>query len=223
MWDLPSIMPTGTGKCKQPIYMFILHPKDDPNRITRWNNTWHTSYPHHMYFYPIICYNNICNSHFEHYYLHVYEDHYQKTTGWTTWKFLPEIASPLDLSLFQRLREINPRGNLQKSGPTTYDNNPTLMRNLLKTGNEPFWQSRIKRHCIKLLSHFPKYARLKWNGRQTELLKALWYIHKHIAEGIELKKKKKTCGIILPFQRPLYPAFQKGMGTTPLQYVNQKR
>ena len=45
----------------------------------------HTLYPHHMYFIPsFTVHTNICDSHFEHYYLHIYEDHYSEDDWWNT-------------------------------------------------------------------------------------------------------------------------------------------
>lgn len=179
----------------------------------------HTLYPHHMYFIPsFTVHTNICNSHFEHYYLHIYEDHYSEDDWLEHWKFPLEIeASPLDLSLFQRLCEINPHMNLQKSDPTTYDNNPTLMRNLLRNRQRAFCD---KVELLQLLSHFLKYAQPKNEMEDNRIAKAVRYIHKHIAEEIELEKLAElSCLSKDHFIR----LFKKGMGTTPLQYVNQKK
>jgi AraC-like DNA-binding protein len=178
----------------------------------------HTLYPHHMYFIPsFTVHTNICNSHFEHYYLHIYEDHYSEDDWLEHWKFPLEIeASPLDLSLFQRLCEINPHMNLQKSDPTTYDNNPTLMRNLLRNRQRAFCDKVESRGIVlQLLSHFLKYAQPKNEMEDNRIAKAVRYIHKHIAEKLaELSCLSKDHFIRL---------FKKGMGTTPLQYVNQKK
>lgn len=81
----------------------------------------HTLQPDHMYFVPAFTlHTNICDSHFVHYYLHIYEDHYSEDDWMEHWKFPIEIeAGPLDLALFQRLCEINPHMMLPKSDPTT--------------------------------------------------------------------------------------------------------
>ena len=183
----------------------------------------HTLYPHHMYFIPsFTVHTNICDSHFEHYYLHIYEDHYSEDDWLEHWKFPLEIeASPLDLSLFQRLCEINPHMNLQKSDPTTYDNNPTLMRNLLRNRQRAFCDKVESRGIVlQLLSHFLKYAQPKNEMEDNRIAKAVRYIHKHIAEEIELEKLAEiSCFSKDHFIR----LFKKGMGTTPLQFVNQKK
>ena len=188
----------------------------------------HTLYPHHMYFIPsFTVHTNICNSHFEHYYLHIYEDHYSEDDWLEHWKFPLEIeASPLDLSLFQRLCEINPHMNLQKSDPTTYDNNPTLMRNLLRNRQRAFCDKVESRGIVlQLLSHFLKYAQPKNEMEDNRIAKAVRYIHKHIAEEIELEKLAElSCRDFGRKQgMDFIRLFKKGMGTTPLQYVNQKK
>lgn len=176
-----------------------------------------------MYFIPsFTVHTNICDSHFEHYYLHIYEDHYSEDDWLEHWKFPLEIeASPLDLSLFQRLCEINPHMNLQKSDPTTYDNNPTLMRNLLRNRQRAFCDKVESRGIVlQLLSHFLKYAQPKNEMEDNRIAKAVRYIHKHISEKIELEKLAEiSCLSKDHFIR----LFRKGMGTTPLQYVNQKK
>lgn len=54
----------------------------------------------------------------------------------------------------------------------------------------------------------------------NRIAKAVRYIHKHIAEEIELEKLAElSCLSKDHFIR----LFKKGMGTTPLQYVNQKK
>lgn len=79
--------------------------------------------------------------------------------------------------------------NLQKSDPTTYDNNPTLMRNLLRNRQRAFCDKVESRGIVlQLLSHFLKYAQPKNEMEDNRIAKAVRYIHKHIAEEIELEK-----------------------------------
>ena len=90
--------------------------------------------PNYLYFIPAFTIHSyICNSYFCHYYLHIYEEHQSDTNLLDEWEFPVEIpAGDLDLALFQRLCAINPHMSLPKSDPSTYDNNSTLMENLLK-------------------------------------------------------------------------------------------
>ena len=49
------------------------------------------------------------------------------------WNFPIEIpADNLELPLIKRLCEINPTMQLPQSDPTSYDNNPTLIRNIIQ-------------------------------------------------------------------------------------------
>lgn len=93
----------------------------------------------HMYFIPAFTkHSYICNSYFSHYYLHIYEEHQSDSNLLDNWDFPIEIpAVEIDLALFQRLCTINPHMTLQKSDPTSYDNNYTLMQNLLKNKQRP--------------------------------------------------------------------------------------
>ena len=111
--------------------------------------------------------------------------------------------------------------SLQKSDPTTYDNNPTLMRNLLKNRQRAFCDKVESRGIVlQLLSHFFKYAQPRNEMEDNRIAKAVRYIHKHISEEIELEKLAElSCLSKDHFIR----LFKKGMGTTPLQYVNQKK
>lgn len=183
----------------------------------------HTLYPGHMYFVPAFTvHTNICNSHFEHYYLHIYEDHYSEDDWLEHWTFPVEIeAGPLDLALFQRLCKINPHMMLPKSDPTTYDNNPTLMRNLLKNRQRAFYDKVESRGIVlQLLSHFLKHAQSKTEMEDNRIVKAVHYIHKHITETIELEKLAEIACLS---KDHFIRLFKKGMRTTPLQYINQKK
>ena len=183
----------------------------------------HTLCPNHMYFVPAFTvYTNICNSHFVHYYLHIYEDHYSENDWLEHWNFPVEIeAGTFDLALFQRLCEINPHMTLQKSDPTTYDNNPTLMRNLLRNRQRAFYDKVESRGIVlQLLSHFLKHAQPKTEMEDNRIAKSVMYIRKHLNESIELEKLAEiSCLSKDHFIR----LFKKELGNTPLQYINQKK
>lgn len=183
----------------------------------------HTLRPDHMYFVPAFTvHTNICHSHFVHYYLHIYEGHSSKDNWLDYWKFPLEIeAGALDRALFQRLCEINPHLMLPKSDPATYDNNPTLMRNLLRNRQRAFYDKvESKGIVLQLLSHFLKHARPKTETTDHRIAKAVRYIHQHVTETIDLGKLAET---VCLSKDHFIRLFKKGMGTTPLQYINQKK
>ena len=151
----------------------------------------YTLSPKHMYFIPAFTiHTNICKSNFVHYYLHIYEDHYSDNDWLDHWKFPVEIeATDLDLALFKRLCEINPHMTLQKSDPTTYDNNPTLMQNLIKNRQRAFCDKVESRGIVfQLLSRFFKQGQSKIEMEDNRIAKTVLYIRKHLNEAIELEK-----------------------------------
>lgn len=183
----------------------------------------YTLSPKHMYFIPAFTiHTNICKSNFVHYYLHIYEDHYSDNDWLDHWKFPVEIeATDLDLALFKRLCEINPHMTLQKSDPTTYDNNPTLMQNLIKNRQRAFCDKVESRGIVfQLLSRFFKQGQSKIEMKDNRIAKTVLYIRKHLNEAIELEKLAEiSCLSKDHFIR----LFKKELGTTPLQYINQKK
>lgn len=183
----------------------------------------YTLSPKHMYFIPAFTiHTNICKSNFVHYYLHIYEDHYSDNDWLDHWKFPVEIeATDLDLALFKRLCEINPHMTLQKSDPTTYDNNPTLMQNLIKNRQRAFCDKVESRGIVfQLLSRFFKQGQSKIEMEDNRIAKTVLYIRKHLYEAIELEKLAEiSCLSKDHFIR----LFKKELGTTPLQYINQKK
>jgi AraC-like DNA-binding protein len=183
----------------------------------------YTLSPKHMYFIPAFTiHTNICKSNFVHYYLHIYEDHYSDNDWLDHWKFPVEIeATDLDLALFKRLCEINPHMTLQKSDPTTYDNNPTLMQNLIKNRQRAFCDKVESRGIVfQLLSRFFKQGQSKIEMENNRIAKTVLYIRKHLNEAIELEKLAEiSCLSKDHFIR----LFKKELGTTPLQYINQKK
>lgn len=183
----------------------------------------YTLSPKHMYFIPAFTiHTNICKSNFVHYYLHIYENHYSDNDWLDHWKFPVEIeATDLDLALFKRLCEINPHMTLQKSDPTTYDNNPTLMQNLIKNRQRAFCDKVESRGIVfQLLSRFFKQGQSKIEMKDNRIAKTVLYIRKHLNEAIELEKLAEiSCLSKDHFIR----LFKKELGTTPLQYINQKK
>lgn len=183
----------------------------------------YTLSPKHMYFIPAFTiHTNICKSHFVHYYLHIYEDHYSDNDWLDHWKFPVEIeATDLDLALFKRLCEINPHMTLQKSDPTTYDNNPTLMQNLIKNRQRAFCDKVESRGIVfQLLSRFFKQGQSKIEMEDNRIAKTILYIRKHLNEAIELEKLAEISCLSKDYFIRL---FKKELGTTPLQYINQKK
>lgn len=183
----------------------------------------HVLTPGHMYFIPAFTvHTNICDSYFVHYYIHIYEECHSDEDWLDKLEILLEVETgELDLLLFRRLCEINPYMSLEKSDPETYDNNPTLMRNLLLNKQRPFYDKIESRGIVlQLLSHFFKRAQYKVEIKDKRIEKAVFYIRKHIYEAIDLDMlAQNSCLSKDHFIR----LFKKETGTPPLKYINQKK
>lgn len=183
----------------------------------------HVLSPGNMYFIPAFTlHTSICDSHFVHYYLHLYEE-FCPDGDWLDEMEIPfEIpAGGLDGLLFERLCEINPQMRLEEFDPTVYDNNPTLMKNLLKNRQRMFYNKVESRGVVfQLLSRFFKYARGRVEVRDNRIKAAVSYIHRHIDENISLDMlAANSCLSKDHFTR----LFKKETGTPPLRYVNLKK
>lgn len=179
--------------------------------------------PDHLYFIPaFVPHSYICHAHFEHFYIHIYEDHQYDALILDNWDFPVEVeATPIDKALVSRLNEINPNMQLANSNPATYDNNPTLTRNLLKSRQRALCDKIESRGIVyQLLSRFFKHARPKIVTKDKRIEEALEYISRHISENIDLDRLSvDTCLSKDHFIR----IFKKETGMTPQKFINQKK
>ena len=179
--------------------------------------------PHHLYLIPAFTTHNChCNSHFVHYYLHLYEDHQSEYSFLEDWNFPIEIpAGDLELPLMRRLCEINPSMQLPQSDPTNYDNNPTLIKSIMKNKERSF-SNKVESLGIvyQLISHFFKNARPKVKVNDNRIQKVLYYIQKNIYKTMDVDSLAKiSCLSKDHFIR----LFRSEMKTTPLQYIIKKK
>ena len=74
---------------------------------------------------------------------------------------------------------------LQKSDPTSYDNNYTLMQNLLKNKQRTLSEKVESRGIVyQLLARFLQRAQIKMVLKDNRIEEAIHYIRKHINETI---------------------------------------
>lgn len=179
--------------------------------------------PGYLYLIPIFTIHSYqCDSHFAVYYLHIYEDHLSKNSILEEFDFPIEVpACDLSLSLMKRLCEINPLMKLTHSCPTTYDNNPTLIKNIIKSKQLSFCDKVESRGIVcLLLARFLKDAKPKVEVTDDRIQKALFYIRRHVFEDINIQMLSKiACLSDDHFIR----LFKQEVGITPIQYINQKK
>ena len=183
----------------------------------------YTLHLNHLYFIPAFTrHSYICNSRFVHYYLHIYDDHKSDEDWLELWDFPFEIPTgKWELQLFERLCEINPHMSLQKSDPSTYDNNLTLMKSLMKNRQRAFCDKVESRGIVlQLLARLFKQAKSKIETKDNRIVKSVLHIHRHIGETISLNTlAENACLSKDHFIR----LFKSEMNMTPLQYINQKK
>ena len=106
---------------------------------------------------------------------------------------------------------------LQKSDPTSYDNNYTLMQNLLKNKQRTLSEKVESRGIVyQLLARFLQRAQIKMVLKDNRIEEAIHYIRKHINETIELGVLAEKSGL----SKDLFiRLFKKETGDTPLRYI----
>ena len=138
------------------------------------------------------------------------------------WNFPIEIpAGNLELPLIKRLCEINPTMQLPQSDPTSYDNNPTLIRNIIKNKQRTFCDKVESRGIVyQLIARFLKDAKPKVEVNDNRIQKVLSHIRKNIYKTVDIDS---LAAISCLSKDHFIRLFKKEVGTTPLQYINQKK
>ena len=110
---------------------------------------------------------------------------------------------------------------LQKSAPTSYDNNYTLMQNLLKNKQRTLSEKVESRGIVyQLLARFLQRAQIKMVLKDNRIEEAIHYIRKHINETIELGVLAEKSGLS---KDHFIRLFKKETGDTPLRYIIRKK
>ena len=179
--------------------------------------------PDHLYLVPsFTTHSYLCDTHFVHYYLHIYEDHQSESSILEDFSFPTEIpAGDLELPLIKRLCGINPTMQLPQSDPTSYDNNPTLIKNIIKNKQRTFCDKVESRGIVyQLMARFLKDAQPKTEINDDRIQKVLSYIRKNIYKTIDIDS---LAAISCLSKDHFIRLSKKEINNTPLQYINQKK
>ena len=179
--------------------------------------------PDHLYLVPsFTTHSYLCDTHFVHYYLHIYEDHQSESSILEDFSFPTEIpAGDLELPLIKRLCGINPTMQLPQSDPTSYDNKPTLIKNIIKNKQRTFCDKVESRGIVyQLMARFLKDAQPKTEINDDRIQKVLSYIRKNIYKTIDIDS---LAAISCLSKDHFIRLFKKEINNTPLQYINQKK
>lgn len=183
----------------------------------------HDLYPDNLYIVPSFTrHTNICDGHFEHYYIHIYEDVLSKSKIFEEYGFPFEVAPHEgDEKLFQRLCDLNPRGRLQQSNPKSYDNHSTLIQNIRINKARDFQDIVESRGILYILtSRFLEMARPKSSSKDERIRNAQSYIRKNIGSKIMVKDLADNTSLSLEHFIRL---FKKETGETPNMYITRMK
>ncbi len=171
---------------------------------------------------PFTLHSYECDALFSHFYIHIYEKPSSSANILEELSFPVEIkANPLDCSLVSRLLDINPGRELKQYDPYTYDNQPTLLRNIAEDAQQAEYASLESRGILsQLLSRFIRYASAKTDVTDIRISKVLHYIRKHINQSIKISQLSELCHLS---DDHFIRLFKKELGCTPVHYINQKK
>ena len=179
--------------------------------------------PGHLYFIPAFTtHSYVCDSHFTHYYIHIYEDSETEESILDKWDFPFEVdANGYDIDLMQQLAYINPFLKLPMSNPDVYDNHKTLMSNIDMNFRRPFCDKVESRGIIFiLLSRFLKHATPKADIADDRIRTIVSHIRQNLGKPIDVEALAcMACMSKDHFIR----TFKREIGLTPNAYVTKKR
>lgn len=170
---------------------------------------------------PFVTHTCHCDGHFEHYYIHLYE---QSHTGsiFDGWQLPSSIeASDYLAGMAKRLCTMTPGLRLAASNPALYDNHDSLMATLRSRNTLPLHiRMETKAIMLTLLSAFIANGKPKPHTSERRIDRALRYIEAHIDAPIDLVRlADEACVSKDHFIR----IFRKSTGETPAQYITRKK
>lgn len=179
--------------------------------------------PGKMYLVPSFCkHSNICNGHFEHYYVHIYEEGLSSNKLFEEYDF-PFEVNPRedDIKLFKRLCELNPRVKLPQSNPKSYDNQPTLIQ-AIRINKARDFQDKVESRGILyvLVSRFLGKASPKFSSNDDKIKNALNYIRKSTDSKILVKDLAEISALSVEH---FIKVFKKETGETPNMYITRTK
>ena len=170
---------------------------------------------------PFKKHTDICTGHFAHYYIHLYEDPSSGCRIFSEYEFPTSLQmEKLDISLMERMCEINPTLVLPQSNPYSYDNNQTLSENI-RRNNMMELSTKLESNGIilQLLSKFFRTARLKYYLKENRMQSVMEYIADHLYENPEVNT---LAAIACMSTDHFIRTFRDTIGETPKQHINRR-
>jgi AraC-like DNA-binding protein len=178
-----------------------------------------TLVPGCMYIVPAFTvHTNVCIGHFEHYYIHIYEE-IGNTLGLIDAMDFPYMieGTEEDRELFREITERNSLMSLKNPDPRIYDNKNSLIECIRLNRERPIHERMESLGIIYLLmSKFTKDATHKFATSDPRIRQTLNYIRMNISGELTIDKLSESACISHDYFIRL---FKKEIGITPIQYV----
>ncbi|RBL90470.1 AraC family transcriptional regulator [Chitinophaga flava] len=177
----------------------------------------------HLYLTPAYTNHGYkCEGHLSLHYIHIYEEVGSQTSIFDLIDAPVEIkADPLIIRLIKRLAGINPERKLPHFDPWSYDNLPTLVRNIARQKAVPLGYEMEAQGIIKqVLSRFLLLATDKNLHIDKRILQSLHYIRTHLHKPISVDALA-AAGFLT--KDHFIRLFKKEIGSTPGKYINEKK
>ncbi|MDE6378608.1 MAG: AraC family transcriptional regulator, partial [Duncaniella sp.] len=179
--------------------------------------------PGRMYIIPpFVRHSDICDGHFEHYYIHVYEDPSSPVHVLEDWTFPVSLeAVDRELELFERLHRLNPHMRLLHSAPSSYDDSRGLSMSLRRNKNRSLCVRIESRGLLyQLIARFLAEAKPREEHTDQRIRNAIRYIRRNISKPIDLDDLIEfSCMSKDHFIR----TFRREIGVTPMRYVIERK
>ena len=179
--------------------------------------------PAHLYIIPAYTkHSYVCDGHFVHYYLHVYEGFKSEMNLQEQYDFPTEVpALSEDELILKSMCEQHPQAQLPVSDPQVYDTMAQFKNYIERYRDMPLWQKMELRGAILVLfSHFMREAKPHVWTSDDRIRQSIDYIHSHITEELSMEDLASVACVTKPYFIRL---FKQEIGTSPLQYVNSKK
>jgi len=179
----------------------------------------YTIEPGYLYLIPSFVTHSYENdSTFTIYYIHIYDQH--NMFDRLSFPFKVD-ANKLHYLLVKRLLAINPGRKLECSDPDTYNNFPTLIRNIAKSNQFPVNSiMETKGILLHLFSQFLANTSFKRDITDNRIIKVVRFIRENINQNIKIKDLSAICYLT---DDHFIRLFKKEMHCTPMHYINQKK
>lgn len=178
---------------------------------------------HNMYMIPAFTeHTDICDSIFNHYYIHIFIEDISGLDIVSTYEFPLEIeGKPIDELLFKYLCEHNQEMILKYSDPKLYDNQNSLIECVNQSRRRPIYSQYESTGIIyQLLGRFIKDAKPKYQISDPRIEQSLKHINTHFAEIRNVDElAEASCLSSDHFIR----LFKREVGITPAHFIIKKK